>query len=98
MSHHALLEYIRRAKDCGADDAQITERLKSAGWYNVDVQDGLELYHKLTRPTEAKCEPAPSVPKPSVAERIVPRTYDPYIIPIAVISFILAFAAYIILR
>lgn len=97
MSHHALLEYIRRAKNCGADDDQITDRLKSAGWYNVDVRDGLELYRKLTCSPEAKCEPNLPIPKPSLSERIIPSTYDPYIIPIAIMSFILAFA-YMILR
>ena len=98
MSHHTLLEYIRRAKDCGADDAQITSRLKTAGWYSVDIEDGLELYHKLTRSAEPKCEPMPAAPKPSLSERIVPRTYDPYIIPIAVLTFVIVFVLYMIFR
>ncbi len=101
MSHHALLEYIRRAKDCGADDAQITSRLHSAGWYRVDIEDALGLYHRLTRGQEEKsavCEVSPETPKPNIAERIIPRTYDPHIVAVAALSFALGFVLYVLIR
>ena len=102
MSHHALLEYIRRARECGADDAQITGRLHSAGWYRVDIEDALELYHKLTdrpkSPEPAVCQDAPAAPKPNVAERLIPRTYDPHIISVAAASFAIGFVLYVLIH
>lgn len=96
MSHHALLEYIRKAKICGATHQQISERLHAAGWYRVDIQDGLALYDQLTRPANAQtdCDPVPVAPAPSVVERVIPRVYDPVIVAVAVVSFTLCFIAY----
>jgi hypothetical protein len=96
MSHHALLEYIRKAKTCGATHQEISERLHTAGWYRVDIQDGLELYERLTHPTltQADCDPLPGAPGPSVIERIVPRIYDPAVVAVAVLSFAVCFIAY----
>jgi hypothetical protein len=97
MSHNALLEYIRKARDCGASDAEIEKRLHAAGWYAVDVQDGLELYHKLTAMAEHKtcASQEPAAPKPSLTERIVPRSYDPHLIAVAAVSFALGFLLYV---
>ncbi len=101
MSHHALLEYIRRAKDCGADDNQITDRLQLAGWYKVDVEDAIELYHKLTKHSQGAgenvCRDLP-IPKPTMAERIVPRSYDPHIIAIAVGVFAVTLVIYLLIK
>lgn len=96
MTYHALLEYIRAAKDCGASDVEITGRLVKAGWYKVDVQDALELYRKLTANTvhgdyTPQCDP----PKPSLSERIAPRHYDPHLIAVAAVSFGIGFLAYV---
>ena len=96
MTYHALLEYIRKAKDCGASDEEVASRLRKAGWYQVDVQDALELYHRLTANTAKEdCAPAANVPKPSLAERMVPRHYDPHLIAVASLSFSLGFLAYV---
>lgn len=98
MTYHALLEYIRKAKACDASDADIAERLNKAGWYKVDVQDALELYHRITEPQQAAtCEPAPVAPRPSVAERIAPRSYDPHLIAVAAISFAIGFIGYLLI-
>lgn len=100
MSHHALLEYIRRAKDCGADEAQIADKLHSAGWYHVDIEDALRLFKKLTLPAgqgTQVCQTV-NVPKPNIAERIAPRSYDPHIVAIAAFSFALGFVLYILVR
>ncbi len=83
MSHHALLEYIRKAKNCGASDVDVSERLHKAGWYGVDVKDALELYQKIT------------TPKPSLTERIVPRRYDPHLIAVAAVSFVFGFLLFL---
>lgn len=96
MTYHALLEFIRKAKGCGANDADIAERLHKAGWYKVDIQDAMELYRKITEPREtAVCEPTPVTPRPSVAERIAPRSYDPHLIAVAAVSFAIGFIAYL---
>jgi len=97
MSHNALLEYVRKAKDIGADDAQIIERLHAAGWYRVDIQDALHLYHKLTQPAQPSHHETPLVPKPSLAERIAPHTYDSHLIAVAAVSFAVGFIAYLVL-
>jgi hypothetical protein len=66
------------------------------GWYKVDIQDAMELYRKITAPKEdATCEPTPVAPRPSVAERIAPRSYDPHLIAVAAISFAIGFIAYL---
>jgi hypothetical protein len=98
MTYHALLEFIRKAKECGANDADIAQRLHGAGWYKVDVQDAMELYHRITRPKDtAACEPSPVTPRPSVAERIAPRSYDPHLIAVAAVSFAVGFVLYVLL-
>lgn len=96
MPYHALLEYIRTAKDCGASDVEILERLHAAGWYAVDAQDALELYRKLTANTHRTvCVPEEDPPKPSFIERIAPRHYDPHLIAVAAVSFVIGFLAYV---
>lgn len=96
MSHNALLEYIRKAKDCGASDTDIGNRLGAAGWYEVDIHDALELYRKLTTVAEhATCAPKPETPKPTLADRIVPRSYDPHLIAVAAVSFAVGFLLYV---
>jgi hypothetical protein len=95
MSHSALLEYIRKAKDCGASDVDISERLHKSGWYNVDVKDALELYKKISSVHSGMCESAPKTPKPSLAERIVPHSYDPHLIAVAAVSFVLGFLLFL---
>ena len=96
MSYHALLEYVRTAKDYGASDVEITQRLQSAGWYKVDVEDALGLYRRLTANTTADAYvPAQDPPKPSFAERIAPRHYDPHLIAVAVVSFAIGFVLYV---
>jgi hypothetical protein len=97
MSHHTLLEYIRKAKDCGASDTEISDRLHTAGWYRVDIQDAFELYRKVVTPTDRDCETA-QPPAPNIAERLVPRSYDPHIIAVAALSFAIGFVGYILLR
>lgn len=98
MTYHALLEFIRKAKECDANDADIAERLHKAGWYKVDIQDAMELYRKITAPKEtATCESAPATPRPSVAERIAPRSYDSHLIAVAAVSFAIGFIAYLFL-
>lgn len=98
MSHHVLLEYIRKAKDLGGDDATIMERLLTAGWYRVDIQDAMELYHKLTTThAGAPHQPLPTAPEPTVFERIAPRSYDPHIAAVAALSFAIGFIGYLIL-
>ena len=96
MTYHALLEYIRKAKDVGASDVEISDRLAKAGWYRVDVQDALELYRRLTTTTRAgDYSPQAEPPKPSLAERIAPRHYDPHLIAIAAVSFAVGFVLYV---
>ncbi len=98
MTYHALLEYIRKAKDCGASDADISEHLSKVGWYKVDIQDALDLYRRIVAPPEAAtCTPEPAAPKPSVAERIAPRSYDPHLIAIAAVSFVIGFIGYLLI-
>jgi uncharacterized protein Smg (DUF494 family) len=97
MSHHVLLEYIRKAKDLGGDDADIMQKLLTAGWYRVDVQDAMELYTKLTTAhAGAPHQPLPQAPAPGVFERIAPRSYDPHIIAVATLSFAIGFIGYLI--
>jgi hypothetical protein len=84
MSHHALLEYIRKAKDCGASDADVADRLHKAGWYRVDVQDALELYPKL----------AVASKRVAVQHRRS-HSYDPYLVAVAVLSFVVAFFGFL---
>lgn len=97
MTYTALLEYIRKAKDCGASDAEVTDRLRKAGWYQVDVQDALELYRRLTSNT-AREDCAPDrPPAPSLLERVAPRHYDPHLIAVAALSFAVGFLGYVVL-
>ncbi len=99
MPYSALLEYVRKAKGCGAPDDEITDRLMKAGWYRVDVQDALELYEKLTKPVlpPGMCEPLMPPPRPSLAERIAPRHYDPRLVAVACLAFVAGFLAYVLL-
>jgi hypothetical protein len=99
MTYHALLEYIRKCKDCGASDDEVAARLKQAGWYSVDVRDALDLYHRLTANTDGKdCEPNDKlIPRPSFWERIAPRHYDPHIVAVAAGSFAIGFVGYLFL-
>ncbi len=96
MTYHGLLEYIRKAKDYGASDEEVIKRLRSAGWYQVDAQDGVNLYHKLTAENGGFTahQPLPAAPAPSVLERLVPRHYDPHLIAVAAMSFALGFVGY----
>ncbi len=94
MTHHLLLlEYIRKAKEGGASDADIADHLQKAGWYRVDIRDALELFPKLT------AAPMPavgvSVPRALPHPQARSRKYDPYLIAVAVISFIVAFFGFV---
>lgn len=95
MTYHALLEYIRKAKGCGASDADVAQRLGAAGWYKVDIQDAMELYRKIAEPQPGVCDPTPTAPRPSIAERIAPRSYDSHIIAVAGASFAIGFIGYL---
>lgn len=96
LTYQALLEYIRKAKDFGASDEEISRRLKAAGWYQVDVQDALDLYRKLTVQAPAvRSVSAPAAPAPTLFERLIPRHYDPHLVAIAVFSFALGFLGYL---
>lgn len=96
MSHHALLEYIRKAKDCGANDVAIAERLHKAGWYQVDIEDAFELYQRITKPKESgMCDQVPNTPKPTLSQRIVPSHYDPNLIAVAAVSFVIGFLGFL---
>lgn len=99
MTYHALLEFIRTAKGYGASDADITERLHTAGWYKVDIQDAMDLYAKITAPqvSAVATDPSPKAPQPSVGERIVPHRYDPHLFAVATGSFAIGFVAYLLL-
>jgi hypothetical protein len=95
MTYHALLEYIRSAKDIGASDVEITERLKKAGWYSIDVADALDLYRRLTAHTNGSAyTPAIDPPKPSFFERLAPRHYEPKLVAIASLCFVAGFLLY----
>lgn len=94
MSHHALLEYIRQARDIGASDHEIAERLHGVGWYHVDVQDALELYSKITEPVLASTV-SMTMPEVRPSNTAAPRTYDPHIIAVACLSFALGFIGYL---
>lgn len=87
MSHQALLEYVRKAKEGGASHADISARLCSAGWYNVDVHDALELYEKIT--------PQPQLATVRRATRSRFHSYDPRLVATAAISFIIAFLGFL---
>ena len=91
MSHHALLEYIRTAKEHGANDADISQRLHTAGWYHVDVQDALQLYARLTSIPGQTVQAYQSAPVP----RNTLRHYDPRLIAVAVLSFAIGFIGYV---
>lgn len=96
MSHHALLEYVRKAKSCGASDAEIAERLHKAGWYRVDVHDALTLYRKITEPAGPMiCDFEPRTPRPTLTQRIIPSSYDPNLVGVAAISFMLGFLGFL---
>lgn len=98
MTYRALLEYIRAAKECGSSDNEVFEQLHQAGWYRVDVQDALELYQRLVaREAAMQCDMAPAAPAPNIAERLVPRHYDPHLIAVAAISFAVGFIGYLII-
>lgn len=98
MSYHALLEYIRKAKEYGADDADISERLHAAGWYTVDIQDAMVLYRKITESKDSVAsQPAPVTPHPSLSERIVPSSYDPHLVAVAAVSFAVGFIAFLVI-
>lgn len=96
MTYSALLEYIRKAKDYGASDEEVVKRLRAAGWYQVDADDALRLYRKLTTHNEAAVRaPSPTPPSPSALERVIPRHYDPHLIAVAALSFALGFLGYL---
>lgn len=96
MSHGALLEYIRKAKDRGVSDRDIADRLYRAGWYRVDIQDALELYRTISRPRDAGANGTPlAAPAPTLSERLVPHSYDPHLIAVAVVSFVIGFLGYL---
>jgi len=98
MTYSALLEYIRKAKDCGASDDEVAGRLQKAGWYRVDVQDALELYRRLTANTAREdYGPDTPAPAPSLLERVAPRHYDPHLIAVAALSFAIGFLGYVVL-
>jgi hypothetical protein len=86
MTHHALLEYIRTAKDRGATDQEVAERLGKAGWYRVDIDDAVHLHAQLM-----------AVPVASLPERAVTRSYDPYLVAVAGLSFAVGFVVYVVL-
>lgn len=93
MSHATLLEYIRAAKQAGASDGDITARLSSVGWYHVDIQDALHFYGKMT-------SAAPRIQlssAPVQARQIAPHTYDPRIVAVACVSFIVGLIGYLVL-
>lgn len=94
MSYSALLDYIRKAKGRGMKDPDIAERLYGAGWYRVDIQDALELYRKITSATPSP-EQVASLPKPNLAERIAPHSYDSHLVVIAAVSFAVGFIVYL---
>ena len=94
MAYRALLEYVRRAKDFGASDVEIGDRLRHAGWYRVDIDDALALYRRLTVPLDRRQCESERPPRPSMIERVVPHHYDPRAIAIACISFVLGFLGY----
>ena len=97
MSHHALLEYIRKAKEYGATDVDVAEHLHKAGWYKVDIQDAMELYGKITGPEESVTAELAAVSRPSLAKRITPHSYNPHLIAVASLSFAIGFIAYLFL-
>ena len=99
MAYSALLEYIRKAKECGAPDDEIIDRLVKAGWYRVDAQDAMLLYEKLTAPVArpGDCEPVRPAPAPSFVERLAPRHYEPQLVMVAALAFALAFVGYLLL-
>lgn len=82
-----LLEYIRKAKESGANHADISARLCSAGWYKVDVNDALELYEKIA--------PQPQLAVVRRTSRSWFRTYDPRLVAVAAVSFIIAFLGFL---
>jgi hypothetical protein len=95
MTYHGLLEYIRAAKALGAGDQQITDRLRAAGWYQVDIADALDLFMRMTTRVQGPVAGQPDVPRPSVLERLVPRSYDSHLIAVAAFSFALGFLLYV---
>jgi hypothetical protein len=97
MTYHALLEYVRRGKDCGASDDELAERLLKAGWYRVDVQDALSLYRRLCQPVDARTCDHEAPPKPHGIERVIPHSYDTHFIAIAALTFAVAFVAFLFL-
>lgn len=99
MPYHALLEYIRCAKDCGTSEVEITTRLHKSGWYKVDIQDALDLYRRLTSNTTSEaCAPGQRPPTPSLSERVVPRHFDAHVLLISVVSLSIAYVVYVWLR
>ena len=96
MAYRALLEYVRKAKELGASDHEVIERLCRAGWYRVDAQDAVELYHRLvTHGTHLNTPRTNAPPKPSFFERLAPRHYDAHLIAISAISFVVGFFGYL---
>lgn len=88
MSHSALLEYIRKARGCGASDTDIAYRLQCAGWYSVDIQDALELHQKLVIPRTA-------VALASSAQNIPRKVSGKSIAIVAFLGFIIGLALYV---
>jgi|GEM_PF-5570993 len=89
MPYHALLEYIRTAKDIGTSDDEIATRLTKAGWYKIDVQDALELHRRLTSNTVLGAySPQQEPPAPSLMERVAPLHYDKHVIILAIFAFV----------
>lgn len=87
MTHHALLEYIRKAKERGATDQDIADRLCKAGWYRVDIDDAVHLHAQLTA----------VAPVASSPEHAATRSYDPYLVAVAGLSFAVGFVLYVVL-
>lgn len=89
MPYHALLEYIRTAKDIGTSDDEVITRLTKAGWYKIDAQDALDLYRRLTANTALGAySPQGEPPAPSLMERVAPRHYDTHVVVLAIFAFV----------
>ena len=97
MSHHALLEYIQKAKEYGASDQEIAARLSGSGWYRVDIQDALELHRRISLPATLTSAPIASS-EPSLTKRLAPRSYDPHVVMVAAVSFAIGFVGYLLVK
>ncbi len=96
MPYHALLEYIRTAKDYGTSDDEISRRLTRAGWYTIDVQDAIELYRRLTANTVlSSYAPQDAPPAPTMSERLLPRHYDVHAVVLFSIAVLVGAGIYL---